>query len=559
MAIHQLPNNLQALELRSVDGQLLHELYRSKPMERMANPSVRENTAYFSVKNNKGQEEILALNLKTGVANAAIAGVSKGISYTEKDPFPAQDGSLYFIGNYLSRSATNSFDVYRYQPGTKELIRVAQSSSGLLLHPALHGSDLIVSNYRNQGMDLYRVDLNQAERIAHLAEEEEDLHHFLSGGEIPKKNMVAEAEHPPSVPYSAVSTPATSLWPQYWMPMADATYNGALLGASTSGNDPLDYRQYSLTALYDTRADFPTFDVSYLNRQGRVNFQLEGSQSNDYFQSIKVSNPNSLYSLEAIYPGVNYFNLNFGTAYQERELFGGRSRNMFFFDETDYQEIHSTPSAIAPNRGGSAGLYAAFYPATKYDDNFADVRSSAGLYFEGFVPSHSFSATAHFAISTNHFLLSNYYLGGGASTLSTSNYIVRGYPQDTLFGTRIATANFAYTLPLSRPFSGWGTNPFFLRNLGLRFMLDAGSADYLSTYDANGNFIDYNPQRLGQAVIFGTGADFIAQTSLFYYIPVELDLGIHRGLERQYGGETLLYLGLSLGSLGGVDSKSKHF
>ena len=35
-----------------------------------------------------------------------------------------------------------------------------------------------------------------------------------------------------------------------------------------------------------------------------------------------------------------------------------------------------------------------------------------------------------------------------------------------MLGQRIGTLNLAYTLPLSRPYAGWGTNPIFFRELG---------------------------------------------------------------------------------------------
>jgi hypothetical protein len=378
-----------------------------------------------------------------------------------------------------------------------------------------------------------------------------DLHQFLTGEAPPETQPPTEEELQALGevrPYRATSTPATSLWPQYWLPELAAAEEGILIGASTSGNDPLFYHQYGLLLQYDSRARFPVYQGFYRNRQSTTNLRFEASQTNNYFVSTRSSNRSSFYSAEAVIPIGKAF-YSFGGAFQERYLFSRKSQGVIVFQNLSYSRVTKNPAALDANRGGAARAYVALFPNARNEKAFVDIRPRAAAHFPGFRPSHSVGLTARAGITTNRLLASNYYLGGGMSVLRSSDYVVRGYPLDALLGQRISTVNASYSFPLGHPFRGWSTNPLFLRSFGLRLLADAGSANYVASYE-NGNFRRYLPSNLSRHLLTGFGLDFVANGSAFYHVPVSLVTGVHYGTKRQFGGGMVFYFGLNVGMFG---------
>jgi len=405
------------------------------------------------------------------------------------------------------------------------------------------GKTMIVQQYHLGGMDLARVELNYL-----LDPHQNDLHEYLTG-EAPHASPAPTSEELAAVgsiePYNAASTAATSLWPQYWLPELLLAEEGYLIGASTSGNDPLEYHSYGLIAQYDSRADFPVYRAFYMNRSQPTNFFFEARQSNTYFASTDISQRNASYSAQAIVPVGQAF-YAFGGAFQERSLFGSKSQSLILFQNLSYDRTGKTPSALDLNFGETLSAYVGIFPNSRNEDFFVDIRPRAGIFRRGFAPDHSVGLVARAGITTNKLLASNYYQGGGLSVLDSSDYVVRGYPQDTLLGQRIITANFSYTLPLFEPYRGLGTNPIFLEDIGLRFLADAGTANYLAAYRGD-QFMGYVPRKLGKKILTGVGLDLVTKGSAFYHVPVTLLTGLHYGFDKDYGGEGVFFFGFSVG------------
>jgi hypothetical protein len=523
-------------------------LFTARPFERISGLFSRGGRVLFSLHSNNGHEKIH--ELKRGKIAPLIPVMNPAREF-ERNPFLAADGSLYFAASY----EPDRQEIYRLAPGAHKPERVLGSRSGYLDRPLVlaDGKTLLVQDYGLNGLDLTRsalqVPVEASPRPA------EDLHQFLTG-EAPPAPSSSEIPLPPSVPYSAFGTAGTSLWPQYWFPEISAAQNGFLAGASTGGNDPLNHHAYFAIAEYDSRAKFPVFDAYYRNRSYMANFQIEASQTNNYFLSSKVSNRNTTYSAETIF-SLWALDLAFGGAYREKFLFGSRSRNTLAFQNIGYARAGQTPSAIAPNWGLALSNFFAVYPSTSTENTFLDTRPTLQLFTRGFHPSHSVSLSGSAGITTNEFLASNYYQGGGPSPLGGSSFVVRGYPTDALFGQRIATANLSYTLPLAHPYRGLGTNPVFLETIGLRLTGDAGTANYLAVYSGN-DFLYYERGIFGRRVIYGAGADLTAAGSIFYRVPLSASLGLHYGTEKRYGGGSVVYFALGVGlSRGGVQAGPK--
>lgn len=520
-------------------------IFTAAPTERITSLASSRQNLYFSFHRNQGQEKIYELSLTNPSAKAKEAfQPCKTDRCFERNPFVAADGKIYFAGVY----GYSAQDIYVFDPSTKVVTKIFASSTGYADRPVLSqdGKKLFVQEYGLQGLNL--VQLDTPTRAQRLEEPQKDLHEFLSGEKRAAKEQDEPMAFSASEEYSAFSSPATSLWPQYWLPEISLEQDGVLAGASTTGNDALNYHNWGLLAQYDSRANFPTYRAFYLNRVFHTELQIEAQQVNDYFSSTKRSNRNAQYSISALVP-IGDVNLTLGTAFQERTIFGVKGENFLLFQSLIYSRVGKTPAAIAPNFGTHLQLATGVYPKSRYENIFADIRPIVRLYKSGFHPSHSVSLDARAGITTNSLLASNYYVGGGYSPLSSNRFLVRGYPTDSLLGQRIATVNAAYTLPLAHPYRGWGTNPLFLESLGLRFMADAGTASYLSRYSGN-RFIRYQAQDFGKRILTGYGIDFLAQGSIFYHVPASLELGIHYGANKNYGGDFLVSLGLNIGIAG---------
>ncbi len=527
------------------------DIYVAKPLERLAGLHARGKQIAFSLHNNKGQELLVRAELDGG--NLHIATASNSRTH-ERNPHIAADGSVWFSGTFNSPEKMAIFR--RAENNKTELIY--REASGFVDRPIpLDKNTLLVQAYHLGGTDIARVNIADSWQGQ---DPKQDVHEFLTG-EAPPKDTAPKAEELASVgtisPYKSTSTPATSLWPQYWMPEFAFEEDGFLAGASTSGNDPLNYHFYALRALYDSRATFPIYWAYYRNRTYPTAFHLELKQSNSYFASTKTSNRQALYSAEAVIPLGGYTSYTLGAAFQERTLFSRKGQSVIGYQSFLYENVGKKPAAVAPNYGEVLRLYAGVYPNARNERTFVDLRPLLGIYKEGFQPSHSMSLVARAGISTNRLLASNYYLGGGQSVLTDSDFVVRGYPQDTLFGQRIAAVNFAYTLPLAHPYRGWRTNPLFLENFGLSFRADAGSANYLAVY-RDGLFYHYKNQRFGKKVLTGLGLDLTTNGSFFYHIPFSLVTGAHYGLQKDNGGGTLMFIvGVNVG-MPGVAGSQKH-
>lgn len=526
----------QAIIRRDLRDDSEKEVYLSKPLERVSGLTAQGEQVVFALHNNNGQERLHSLHLGNGKVSR-LAGMPEAKVAFERNPFLAPNGDVYFAASY----DYGTQDIYLWKNGKAQ--RVLATEAGFADRPQLmsDGRTLLYQGYSLNGFDLVKAPLSAPGPVARG--QGPDLHEFLTGEK--PQTVVTSSENYPIVPYSAVSTPATSLWPQYWLPEILAANDGALIGASTSGNDPLEYHRYGLSAQYDTRAKFPTYLAFYQNRQNIVNLVVRASQINDYFTGTRSSNRSALYSAQAIVP-IGDAAYSFGGAFQERTLFGLKGQNTIVFQNFHHSRFGKSAAAISPNFGHTINAYLGLYPSARNENFFADMRPSLALYFKGFHPSHSISFQAQAGITTNSILASNYYQGGGATPLSSGGFIVRGYPTDTLFGQRIATANLAYTFPIAQLYRGLGTAPVFFDALGLRLMGDVGTSNYAARY-RNGRFWFYEARKFMRQGLAGAGMDLLLKGSLLYHVPVTLVGGFHYGFEKKYGGEAMFIFGLDVG------------
>ena len=547
--VHTRQDLRQSIRMRSIETESSREIFITDRFERISGLVAAQGKAYFSVHHNNGIEQIYSIDPHTGSTQSIAPPSGSNISQ-EHSPFPMISGKILFAGFY----GKGTQDIYFYDTTTAQRKLVARSESGFLDRPRVSADNkfLFVANYTLEGTEIFRYPLDGSSPLVQdISLPEEDLHADLTGS---PKNEVAQ---PPvqiskPEPYNVFLSPATSLLPQYWMPQFSGATDGFLVGANTSGNDPLEHHSWYASGNYDSRANFPLYHAYYLNRSFANYFLLDAQQSNNYLAGSQLSQRTAQYSGEVIFPFSNY-QISLGAAYQQHMLFGIRTHDYTFYQQFKRDTSLAKPSAIDLNYGSNLQLYAGVIPTNLYENTYFDIRPRASFYMEGLTPAHSVGFSVLGGISTNRYLSSNYFLGGGASSLSSSPYIVRGYPLDSLLGQKMATMNLSYTLPLGMPYHGWGTNPLFLQSYGLRFYLDAGTANYLSRYRGT-SFAQYQHTPLGQKILVGTGMDFVTNGTVLYHAPISASLGVHYGAMKNYGGRFLLFLGLNIGQVGSLGS-----
>lgn len=544
--VAQTSDTRQAIRSQHLQNKTEAEVFSSLPLERISGLFADDKGILFSLHNNKGSERIFAIDLSSAPSSvpakiSAIMPEPKVLPHFERHPYRQSDGKILYS---LFQKGKAKQDLYSFDPKNGKSQPLATSDSGFLDRAIPYKNELIAMAFTPKGFQIAKVVPSNFSP----QEQSQDLHEFLSGEKPADSPRATEAELTSLgevKPYSATSTTATSLWPQYWLPEISAAEEGTLLGASTTGNDALDYHSYGLMAQYDTRAKFPLYRAFYTNRVFKSAFHVEVKQSNNFFASSKSSNRSNLYMAETIIPWHKWYFI-LGGAYQKQSLFGRNSQSAIAFQNISIDETGKSPAAIYANHGYLLNLYSGIYPTTKGEKTFADIRPKFGFYLRGILPSHGMGLTAQAGITTNKLLVSNYYTGGGLSPLTTQNFVVRGYPVDSLLGQKIATVNARYTLPLFHPYRGLGTHPFFLESIGLSFHGDMGTANFVAVHE-NGVFRRYTPEKVGKLILPGYGVDIVTNGSFFYHAPYSLVTGLHYGSKKQYGGDLLLYLAFNVG------------
>ena len=111
---------------------------------------------------------------------------------------------------------------------------------------------------------------------------------------------------------------------------------------------------------------------------------------------------------------------------------------------------------------------------------------------------------------------------------------IRGYSDLYLAKKAAGVASLDYHFPISRSFFGFGTLPAFVKQLhGFLY----SEATYLPSIS------------IAPAVLSSAGGGLTLDTTLFIRVPVSFSLQYQNGFRKDYGGDSLLFLSMQLGSL----------
>ncbi len=348
--------------------------------------------------------------------------------------------------------------------------------------------------------------------------------------------------------------PITYLRPRYWIPFIYPTEDGLLIQGTTAMSDPIDRNRYSLFGSYDTVTKEPSYGIGYMNRSNPIGLTLDYGKYVTYLGA-------SGRIIESQDAGLGFFG-NLGTRYTSWNLNGS-------FSETE--GTTRSYKRVGPELGVQySGLNSPYHGQVRWhleahhrqylkqDGYLAYGRSYAHIAMVANIGSHKLGLQTRGAVSPDMPINSLLDLGdrsvGGnyIVNLANSQFLLRGYPSGTFVGRRIFNGNLEYVLPASEIGRGFGTFPLFLRNLELAAFFDAMAVDG-AAYDVPRR--GYVFSKMGE-FYSGTGAELRLNTTMAYHLPLSIIVGLYYGLNEDAGGGFTTFLGMGLGSLSPIHSKT---
>jgi hypothetical protein len=511
-------------------------LYNGKNFARLGAPALGrgpwKDWLAFSEKGLSAGEHLQGVRIGSQTEIPESRAFTTALSTREIATTPdwTENGSLLY-----SSGSGGVFNLYRIPPNevggkSTRALRLTNFRTGAL-QPSIPwpGAPLFAMVYGSGGWNLSQVRVGE---FSVAGPGVRTLEEKISSS---PKPIPTEPEGPPAVPRTAEDYSVfPALWPKYWAPDARKVTDGWTLGVQTSGYDAWENHHYRLFAGHDSRAKFPIWDLNYQFDGFHPTLELSVRRENRYFATYAESNQIDTNEAHVYMPaGWDTF-LILGFTNSTSRLFGETNTTGGFelgwsFDRMRVYDdsIDSTGESGVRGRAELTGYFVG-------PERFSSFDSRIDIRIQSPIRRHFFRLGANYAGANNEKLSALYYLGGGEETIANqSDYLLRGYPQGTIFGRRIVTSNFEYVFPVADVFRGFGTFPAFFESSRIKLFFDAGSAEYVGN-DSQ----DF--RRWPNAV----GAHLLTDLNLLYRVPVTFAVGFDYGLAKDLGGERRVVLGL---------------
>ncbi|MBZ2187561.1 hypothetical protein K8B33_00485 [Alcanivorax sp. JB21] len=475
--------------------------------------------------------------------------------FIQGEPSFVEDGSLLFSADYPPADGTGRsrrFNSWRLPAEGGAPERLTDVNTAAMTPVQTRDGTVYVQHLSASGYDLWRLhdataladaaaDANhQAQPSLHTTPGEAlatpDSTPGLSPGPRPDPEARLDAETRPYRPWY-------SLRPRWWLPVLLANDDSLQAGFSTAGQDALGEHQYALTLTWETRSEEPAgFATWQFSNRWLLFGERDLSFSSDDGEVTRVRASDTL----------SLSRLNLWNALHDRlELRAG------VFVERDSDRF--VADGIAPfidRQRGLAGLallydnrqqfrYSISPAAGRRIALTAETNDALSSDFEGEVYSLDYREFLH--LGRSHVLALRAagswgtdapkpvrlgdHPGESLSVFGRDRYLLRGYPDNEIFGRRAALGSVEWRFPLARIQRNAQTWPLGVRDLHGALFSDTGAV------------WNDTPGPRDDTAFTSVGGEITTELVLGYNLILPLRLGVAHGLDNTLG-ETRGYIAL---------------
>jgi len=448
---------------------------------------------------------------------------------------------------YFSSDRSGIFNIYAYEPGTKQLLQVTNVLGGAFApSPSPDNKTLAFASYSSKGYDIHLMGLEPS--AWKPAESYVDRY--------PSVQYAENAVETSSYPYS----PASTIYPRFWLPWFGYSYeSGTLVGAFTFGQDVIQRHQYTATVLYGPKNGRIWYGIDYFydgmyptlhlhaadNDVTYSGFLQDARGAKDYVERDRTIGASlivpllknaSQHVLTVGYQRKEISNLTdlppwpgySGPLPAQGDLVSGRLSYL-------YNSSRRYAFSISPEQGRTFEVGAERFDRSLGSD-FEFTKYSADWHEYLNLPwkHHVLLVRAFGGTSTGQAPAQGAYQLGGDNpgdimlSLDDQTVTLRGYPTNVLRGQKAALGSLEYRFPISLLEQGWDTKPFYYRKLHGAVFFEAGNA-------WDGTFHENDVRR-------SIGAEARLDMTLGYYLPLTIRFVFAKGLDQE--GEAQAYVGL---------------
>jgi hypothetical protein len=330
------------------------------------------------------------------------------------------------------------------------------------------------------------------------------------------------------------------LWPHYWVPFysGSSAKDGALISISTTGQDPSLQHSYSLEALYDTGTQDFSYGVNYTNLTQSFPWILQSSRIVRSFAGSESTYSNQVHAL-ALAPDTSswtdQFASQFSLLYAKYE---DNFRNYERFGPQfalNYNTAEQTVWMISPESGSTLQLSGTHFLKSADLESYNQFRARGATYLSQWLPErHAFSIDTKI-LATDRRIPS---ILGDASTYYmnelTSNFLIRGYFEGQFIGRNLVNANLEYRFPVVEGHKGWGLFPLYIKRIHAAFAADFLALDGFAYKEKT-----HSDLPVDRSDVFSSaGAELRVDTTVGYIMPLQIVLGLHQPLQKEYREQT---------------------
>jgi hypothetical protein len=457
----------------------------------------------------RGASEIVVIDAATRAVQVVVPqGRNAG-------PVWSADGSTIFFAAATEGEPFQIFSV----PAAGGEIRRLEGTGGSAQSPAISpdGRTLVFVGYTAEGYDLFSLPLETATWVA------------------------APLETPPAVPGSVVAdtpelpsrtySPLPTLLPRFWTPTFESDAGEVVVGAATGSFDALARHGYGAEAGWSASRARPDWQIAYAYDRWRPLFFAAVSDDTDPWRGGLRRTREADAGMILAFRKIRWTQTVLAELHTSNERFDCDSDAPSCLESAGLRVTrHSIRTGISLDSARMFGYSISPEEGGRIGVTLESIRSGSGdasslaatLDVRGYLrtwPRHAAVAVrAAGASSWGDDLAGRLFSASGSDAQpgglrfgSDAIGLIRGLDEDRVFGSRAAVVNLDYRVPLLHVERGFGTVPFFLRNVHAAVFFDAGHA--------------WSGRFRGSDIRRSVGAELSVDTILGYVAPLTFAVG----------------------------------